>query len=66
VELSGLSPEAYGTLLALHDLREIAIRDKTIALELIEHGYAEIMNGKLRVTSQGMSVRLFEQPPLDS
>jgi hypothetical protein len=66
VELSGLSPEAHGTLLALRDLREIAVRDKAIALELIERGYAELMNGKLRVTIQGMSARPFEQSPLDS
>jgi hypothetical protein len=66
VGLSGLSPEAHGTLLALHELREIAIRDKAIALELIEHGYAEIMEGKLRVTLLGLSVRPFEQTQLNS
>jgi hypothetical protein len=66
MKIADLSPEAHGTLLALQGLREIRLRDEVVAEELVEHGYAEIVNGKLRATEDGLSLRPFEETPLDS
>jgi hypothetical protein len=40
--------------------------DALVAKELVEHGYAEIVDGKLRITDDGLALRSFEEMPLDS
>jgi hypothetical protein len=56
MRLSGLSPTAHGTLLALRDLHEIKRIDEAICGELIGHGYARRMDGILQVTERGRKV----------
>ena len=64
--IAGLSPEAHGTLMALQGLREIRVHDEAVAQELVRHGYAEIVDGKLQVTDEGIGARLFEEESLHS
>jgi hypothetical protein len=63
--LSGLSPEAHGTLLALHELQTIRLWDEAVGDELVQHGLAVVVDGVLRVTDEGMGVRPFESEPLN-
>jgi hypothetical protein len=63
MKLAGLSPEAHGTLRALRHLREVRQFDRTVARELIEHRYAELierdgLSPKLCVTREGDALPL--------
>ena len=63
---SGLSPEAPNrTLLALCDLRDISHAEESVARELVNLGYADFADGKLRATVDCLAQRPFEEMRLD-
>ena len=60
---TGLSPAAHGTLRALQSLKQIRFFDDEVARELIARGYAELHEGKLRVTKDGQRAHLYSEAP---
>ena len=57
--LSGLSPDAHGTMMALRDLGVLRRVDDAVAEELKAEGLAERAGPLLRITSKGRAWRPF-------